>query len=59
MPAVAAFKKVPQTKSITVIMIGQSFKVARLVKSYVPYAIKPKNPPTKMAYCRLSFKRAG
>jgi hypothetical protein len=50
---------VPQIRSIKVISGGQSFRVARFVRSYVAYVTSPKNIPPKRAYFQLCFSRAG
>ncbi len=46
---VAPQRIAPHIKSIIVIITGQSFKVARFVRSYVAYVINPKSIPASSA----------
>jgi hypothetical protein len=46
---IEAAKTVPQVKSTTVTNNGHPFIVARFVKSYVAYVIRPNNAPKRIA----------
>lgn len=59
MTQVDAVTNDPQAKSMRVMWIGQSYIVAKLVKSYVAYVTNPQNIPANRACCQSSFSIAG